>query len=221
MSVQTIYQSALYRFSVTPDNQRFADAYYSSLNAAQRDFCMARSWGFLRASTNLTTVADTRTVALPSDFGKLMDIPNSLVITAPAASAGGTVEFMPMAQWRSNFYEDGTDTGTPQYAYAMGSYMYLSPVPDAAYTVAMLYYKTPTEIAETSTALTVPSLYEEALKKMTFRRLQDEGFASIQELQISDADIDRLIGSAARDDMRKYGGMTFNLSDSAYTRRTV
>lgn len=221
MSVMTIFQSACLKFGVAPDHQRFSDDFYSALNNAQNDFAISRSWGFLRTTANLTTVASTRTVALPADFGKIYDFPKSLIITSPAANAGTRIELMPFEQWQADEWDDGTDTDTPAFAYILGSLLYLSPIPDAAYTINMAYYKTPTTIANTSTALTVPALYEEALQKMVWRRLQDAGYSSVQELSISDADINRLMNSAARDDIRKYGGVTFNLSSSDYTRKTI
>jgi hypothetical protein len=128
---------------------------------------------------------------------------------------------MPYEQWLASFYEDGTDTGTPIYAWISGANLYLSPVPDATYTIALQYYKVSTEIADASTAITVPTVYSEALKKMVWRRLQDAGYSSAQELAISDADIQRLLGQCARDDVRKYGGMNISLSPSDYKQRLV
>jgi len=220
-TVQNLLTSACYKFGVAPDNQRFTDDFFSALNNAQNDFAISRSWGFLRTSADLTAAHASRTTALPSNFGKLYDVPNALVITSPAASSGGLVTLMPLEQWQSDYWEDGTTEGTPQYAYILGSSIYWSPIPDAAYTVAALYYKIPTTIADTSTAITIPDVYGEVLQKMIFRRLQDAGYASVQELQISDADISLLMGKAARNDARQYGGLTFNLSSSTYTRSTI
>lgn len=221
MSVTSLLTSAQYKFGQGPENVRFLDDFYSALNNAQNDFAISRSWGFLRTSANLTAAHATRATALPSDFGKFYDVPNALVITSPSADSGGLVELMPVEQWQSDYWEDGTEEGTPQYAYVLGSSIYWSPVPDAAYTVAALYYKIPTTIADSSTAITIPAVYEEVLQKMIYRRLQDAGYSSIAELQISDADISALMGKAARDDVRRFGGLTFNLSSSTYTRRTV
>lgn len=221
MTVQTLLQSALLKFGQDPSNQRFTDDFYSALNDAQNDFATNRSWGFLRTSSSLSTTADTRHVALPSDFGKAYDTRGALRITSPSANSGDKIELMPYEQWLASFYEDGTDTGTPIYAWTSGANLYLSPVPDATYTIALQYYKVPTEIADTSTAITVPTVYSEALKKMLWRRLQDAGYSSAQELAISDADIQRLLGQCARDDVRKYGGMNISLSPSDYKQRLV
>lgn len=221
MSVTSLLTSAQYRFGQGPENIRFQDDFYSSLNNSQNDFAISRSWGFLRTSANLTAAHATRATALPSNFGKMYDVPNALVITSPSANSGELVELMPMEQWQSDYWDDGTEEGTPTYAYILGSSIYWSPVPDAAYVVAALYYKIPTTIADSSSTITIPDVYGEVLQKMIYRRLQDAGYSSVQELQISDADIAALMGKAARDDCRKYGSMTFNLSSSTYTRRTI
>lgn len=221
MTVQEFVRSTLLRFGQAPDNARFMDDLYGALNDSQADIANRRRWGFLRTATTLTTAADTRAVSLPSDFGKPYDIRGALRITSPSANSGTDVELMPMDQWMGQHYEDGSTTGTPEYAYVLGSSLYLSPVPDAAYTLALLYYKTPASVADSSSTITVPAVYHELLKKMAWRRLQDNGYSSVQELGISDNDIERLINTAARDDISKYGGLTFNLDPSDYKRSTI
>jgi hypothetical protein len=222
MSVTSILQSAQYRFGQGPENIRFQDDFYSAINDAQRDFSTIRNWGFLRTTGSLTSVEGVRAVALPSDFGTPYDIPGALRITSPSANSGDTIELMPYEQWLSSTnYDDGTETGTPSYAYILGDNLNLSPLPDAAYTIAIIYHKIPAAIADSSSTITIPTVYEELLRKMIYRRLQDAGWSSERELVISDADIQRLMNSCARMDSRKYGGATFNLAPSAYTRSTV
>ena len=221
MSVTSILQSAQYRFGQGPENIRFQDDFYSALNNAQNDFAISRSWGFLRTSANLTAAHATRATALPTGFGKMYDVPNSLVITSPTASSGNTIELMTYEQWTMDNWEDGTTEGEPSMAYILGNSIYWSPVPDTAYVVSAMYYKIPTTIEDSSTAITIPDVYSEVLQKMIYRRLRDAGYSSVQELQISDSDIAILMGKAARDDCRKYGGLTMNLSSSTYTRSTI
>lgn len=222
MSVTSILQSCQYKFGADPSNQRFLDDAYSAINSAQRDFATVRSWGFLRTTASLTCTISTRAVALPSDFGKPYNIRGALRITSPTANSGYEIELVPYEQWLSSTdYEDGTDTGTPTLAYILGSNLNLSPIPDAAYHISVIYYKVPAEIENSSTAITIPSIYEEVLRQMVFRRLQDSGYASIQELQISDATINRLLNQYARNDIRQYGGLTMNLDPTAYTRSTT
>lgn len=219
MNVQGLLRSSLLRFAQAPDNQRFQDDFFSSLNDAQQDFANRRRWGFLRTTANLTTVADTRTVALPSDFGKPYDVRGTLRVTSPTANSGTDIELMPYEDWAASQWEDGSSTGTPAYAYLMGDSVYFSPIPDAAYTVSMVYFKAPPTIADASSTITIPDRYGELLQKLVYRRLQDAGYAAIQEMQISDMDIAQLMNRAARDDIARYGGLTFNLNPSAFDRR--
>lgn len=221
MSVMTIFQSACYKFGIDQSNQRFVDDFYSAINNAQYDFCTTRAWGFLRTTTTLTATHAVRTTALPSDFGSWYDIKGALRIATPSANLGEEVDVITLEDWVTNEYDDGSEEGTPTYCYVLGGSIYWSPIPDATYTVSGTYYKIPASIGDTSSSLTVPTVYGEVLQKMTFRRLQDAGYSSIQELQISDADIQRLLGQYARDDIKKYGGFTMNLLPNANQRRTV
>jgi len=221
MSVQSIYQSALLKFGQAPNNARFSDDYFSAINDAQNDICTSRSWGFLRTSATVTATTSTRATALPSDFGKAYDIAGAFRILTPSANAGGIVELMSYENWLSNEYDDGTSEGAPEFAYILGSSIYFSPIPDADYTASLIYYKLPANIADTSSTITVPDVYAELLKTMIYKRLQTQGYASLQEIQISDQEVNRLMSNAARDDCRKYGSPTFNLNSSTYTRRTV
>lgn len=220
MSVTTIFQSACYKFSQSPDNQRFVDDFYNAINDAQNDIANTRRWGFLRTTGTLTTTASTRAVALPGDFAKFYDGPGNIRNTTSGYS-GNTIELMTFEDWNNSQWEDGTDTGEPTYCYVLGSSLYVSPVPDSAYTISIIYYKKPTEIADSSTTITIPDQYSELLKKMIWRRLQDAGYSSMTEIQISDTDIQRLLGRAAQDDIARYGGFTMNLNSTTYKRRTV
>ena len=221
MSVQLIYQSALLKFGQAPENTRFSDDFYNAINDSQNDICTSRSWGFLRTSATVTATDSTRASSLPSDFGKAYDLAGAFRILTPSANAGAAIELMSYENWLSNEFEDGTSEGTPGFAYILGSSIYFSPIPDVDYTTSLIYYKIPTAIADTSTTITVPTQYEELLKKNIWRRLQDAGYSSVQELQISDTDISRLLGNMARDDVRRYGGFSMNLPNSDYKLRMV
>ncbi len=219
-TAQTLLQSALYKFAQSQDNTRFADNFWSAINDAQNEIAVTHNWGFLRTSTTLTATIDQRTIALPSDFCSPYRVRGALMNTTSGYTAN-EIQLMTADEWHANFYEDGSSTGEPTYAYIMGSNLYLSPIPDVAYTMAFLYYKLPSEIEDTSDEITIPIKYHELLKVMLYRRLQDAGYSSVTELQISDNDIQRLMNRAARDDAAEFGGMTFNLDSDSYTRRTV
>jgi len=221
MSVQNILQSAYYRFGQSPENMRFNDDAYNAINDAQNDVCVSRSWGFLRTSATITATHAVRATSLPADFGKAYDVAGAFRILTPSANAGTVIELMSYENWLANKFDDGTAEGTPQFAYILGSSIYFSPIADAAYTASLVYYKIPAQISDSSSSITIPTVYEEMLRKMVWRRLQDSGYSSVTELQISDADINRLLGNMARDDSKKFGSMTFNLSGSSYKRSTI
>jgi len=218
---QTLLTSCQYKFGQDSSNIRFQDDFWTSINNAQYDFCTSRAWGFLRTMATLTATHAVRTTALPSDFGSWYDIKGALRIATPAANLGGEVEIMTHEDWLTNEYEDGSEEGEPTCCYILGTSIYWSPIPDATYTVTGTYYKIPASVEDTSSSLTVPTVYGEVLQKMIYRRLQDAGYSSVAELQISDADIQKLLGQYARDDIKKYGGLTMNLSPNAVNRRTI
>jgi len=221
MTVQTLQQAALYAFGQSPDNARFSDDLYSAINSAQEEFVNSRKWGFLRTSGSLTTTDGTRTVALPSNFGSFYDVRGSTVITSPSANSGGVVQIMTLDEWMNDNWEDGSSEGTPSYVYVLGDNANFSPIPDAEYVVSIKYYKRPGNIGNTSDTLTIPNKYSEVLKKMVWLRLIEDGYSSVQELEITEDRVQKLLAKAASDDVAKYGSFNFNLNSKDYKRSTV
>lgn len=217
MNVEELYRSACLRFGMESANIRFQDDYYNAVNGAQDEFVNIRRWGCMRTTTSLTTTNLIQYVALPSDFGAMQDGKGNIRIPAEDSY----LELMTFDQWYANYYEDGTDTDLPTYCWVQASRLYLSPCPDATYTITFPYYKRATSVDDTSDSLTVPAAYHELIRKMVFRRLQSDGYSSVQEMVISDAEIAKLMGQAAQNDCAIYGSSTFNLPSSTYTLRTI
>jgi len=220
MTIQTLLQQAQYKFSQGPDNDRFAADFWQALNDSQNEIAVVRNWGFLRTTTTLTASADTRTIALPSDFCSPYRIRGAITITTSGYS-GDVIELLTVDEWYQDHFEDGSDTGEPDYAYIMGTSLYLSAIPDAAYTMNFPYYKLPATLEDTSDTIGIPTKYHELLKKMLYRRLQDDGYSPIAEMQVSDEDIERLMNRAARDDASEFGSWTMNLNSNTYNRKTT
>ena len=89
-----------------------------------------------------TTIDSTNgTVEIPADFLAMKDI--HINSTNPI----GTITF----QSPSNFYRNtrATATGQPRFYTALGSEFQLSPIPDAVYTIQMLYYVNPPNMSST------------------------------------------------------------------------
>jgi hypothetical protein len=212
-----MFQSALFTFNQQNNNTRFNHDFMLALNEAQQEFANSRKWGCLRKANTATTVADTETVSLWIDFGSFYNVRGAHRITSPAANANTAIEIINPDQQYAREYT-GTDTGTPARAWAMGSLLYFSPIPDAAYVISFVYYKRPAEITQTSGDIDdIPSRYHELLRRMTFMRLQESGYTSDRELTINDAVIRRSMGQAIKDDIATYGGPTMSLYDDSYT----
>jgi hypothetical protein len=225
MTVNELFQSACRTFGVEESNARFQGDFYAGVTAAQNGIANRRHWGFLVAQGTVTTAADTRTATMPTDFGRFAiddhgTDSGQVRITAPAGSAGGTIKVIKQSEYLKQSY-DGDDTGTPENMWLIGDTAYFSPIPDDEYTIEFLYYKRPTKITNNNGTIVVPDRYAELIEAMIFRFLKKRGYSPIQELQIEDADVKRLLGESILDDIARYGGPTFNLQPSEFTTETI
>lgn len=216
MTVQELYHSAQLRFGMSQENSRFSDDFFAACNDAQNDLANRRLWGCFLTSTTLTTVDGTRTVDLPTDFGTMSKEYGQLRITSPTANLGTVVTVIPVNEYVHREY-DSNEEGTPEWCWVLGDYFYFSPIPDAEYTMAYYYYKRPTTVESTNDDFTFPERYMEMVKKAIWRELQEDGYTSVQELAVGDEAVERTFRRAAMDDEARYGGMVFNLADSAQT----
>lgn len=96
----------------------------------------------LKSSTTTTTGGDP-TVGLPSDF---LELRNLHVIANPVRD----LEFVSPAV----FYRNGRvhEGGMPVYYTVMASEFKFAPVPDASYTLEMLYYAAPDYLSDSNTS---------------------------------------------------------------------
>lgn len=81
--------------------------------------------------TVLSTVADTETVALPTDFI------NARTITVTGTSPNVPLEYRTPDQYEKEYPYD--QTGTPRVYTIIGSSLYLAPTPDAGYSLRTVY----------------------------------------------------------------------------------
>jgi len=220
MTTQEFYQSALLSFGQDANNLRFNDDFYRSLTFAQQDFCTRMRWGFLRTSGTITTAESTRTAALPDDFRMLYDGRGAVRFSSDGDEQYSELTVIDEQQFRQSYFDDDEE-GVPNYCWLFGTTMSFSPIPDDTYTIAIVYYKKPTDITDGQSTLTVPDEYHEALIHMSRRRLQALGYSSVMEINISDTELNRLIRQFARDDIGRYGGMQINLPPNNYTINTV
>lgn len=156
---------------VTKVQNRIKDTGFSTtvikdfINDTQRDIFNEYSLPFMQTTQPYTLVdgvADiTNGVGLPSNFVQAIDV---LVTTAGRESILDWVDY----QQIDNQYPDATDTtsyakGLPSKAYKFGETIRTFPVADQAYTVSLLYYKSPTVLSNDSDVPEIPPEFEELL----------------------------------------------------------
>mgnify|MGYP006270530725 CR=1 FL=1 len=130
--------------SVIPDFIRLAE------ERLRRDI---RTRQMLIVATTSTTAADS-TVGLPTDFLEMRDIHlNTTPVTTLRYKAP------------NSFYETSrvTESGKPLDYTVLGLEMQLAPIPDAAYTLQMLYYGKPTLLSDTNSSNIFLANYPDAL----------------------------------------------------------
>lgn len=151
--------------------QRIRDTGYSSseitdyLNDTQRDVFNEYRLPFMQASQNYTLtvgVADiTNGSDLPSNYVQAFDLVNT------TSGKEGVIQYMPLQELEalypdsqdSTLYPNGTPTSWTPYAQVINVF----PKPDAAYTVTLKYYKSPTELSNDSDVPELPPEFAELL----------------------------------------------------------
>lgn len=119
--------------SIMPDLIRLAeDVIYGDLDSRQQD-----------TNSTLTCVANTETVALPSDFMSFRSL------SVSSTSRHETVEYVSPTQYSQEFQYDYT--GSPRVYTVVGSNIYLQPIPDSAYTLKAVYEAKLTNLSASNT----------------------------------------------------------------------
>lgn len=119
--------------SLTPDLVTLAEARIA------RDLRLRRQI----STTNLSTVADTQTVAVPSDW---LETENITLMTSIPRNLGVITPEQMDARFPLDYY-----AGEPRYYTMIGSSIILGPTPDAVYTISLDYYAKFPALADNST----------------------------------------------------------------------
>lgn len=132
------------------------------INMGQDDFVLRELWPFREVTDTITTVAATQEYALATEFS---DIDSQNIISV---ALQGTVQkklpYIPYTQLRAQRPDFDLDAaGVPQQYYIKSGNIGFWPAPADAYTVAVDYYKTPTELTADSDTSIIPVGYREAL----------------------------------------------------------
>lgn len=138
------------------------------LNDTNREVCNRYMLDFMQSSTTFNTVASTASYALSTIAADLQQL-TSLRITSPDNNERW---LQPMtAEDFDRFIADPTSEseGAPSKYYLWNDTVYLYPVPDDAYTIAVRYIKTPTTV-ESGDQPDIPEEYQEILTLGTLYR---------------------------------------------------
>lgn len=166
---------------VTRVQQRIQDTGYSSteiksyINDTQNDVYNEYRLPFMQTTQNYTLTANvsdiTNGVGLPDNYVQALD----LILTTNGREK--TLEYVDV-RTIDGFYPDADDTtrnpaNVPNKWYFYGETIKVFPVPNAAYTITLRYYKKPTELSSDADVPEIPSEFQELLiVGATYRVLQ-------------------------------------------------
>lgn len=132
------------------------------INLGQSDFILRELWPFREATGTLATVASTQEYDLSTNFSDL-DEQNILSVSIQGSSAKKLI-YWPYNQLRSEYPDfDSEATGVPTRYYIKNGQIGFWPAPNDAYTVAIDYYKIPTELTADADQTIIPVNYRESL----------------------------------------------------------
>lgn len=132
------------------------------INLGQRDFVLRELWPFREATDTITTVAGTQEYTLSSETA---DLDNQNIISVAIQGANARkLSYAPFNQLRTDnpdFDEEGQTV--PTHYYIKAGKIGFWPNPNDAYSIAVDYFKIPTELSSDSDVSIIPLSYREAL----------------------------------------------------------
>lgn len=132
------------------------------INLGYHDFVLRELWPFREVADSFVTVAETQEYLLTTDFSDI-DASNISAVSIQGASAR-KLDYISFSRLRRDYPDfDLEGSGLPQYYYIQAGKIGLWPKPDAVYTIAVDYYKVPTELSSDSDEPIMPIAYREAL----------------------------------------------------------
>lgn len=132
------------------------------INMGQYDFVARENWPFREKTGSLATVASTQEYSLSSNFSDL-DAQNLIAVSLQGANNDKLV-YWPFDKLRIDQPDfDYEGTGVPSRYYIKSGSIGFWLIPDGVYTVAIDYYKLPTELSADSDESIIPLAYRQAL----------------------------------------------------------
>lgn len=132
------------------------------LNLGYQDFVLRELWPFRETTGTLSLVQGTQEYSLVSNFSDI-DAQN-ITSVALQGTAQKKLTYWPFSQLRANQPDfDLHGQGVPDRYYLKSGSIGFWPVPNAATTCLIDYYKVPTEMSSDSDTPIIPVAYREAL----------------------------------------------------------
>lgn len=132
------------------------------INMGYHDFTLRELWPFRETTDTITTVAGTQEYVLSTEF---TDIDQQSIISVAIQGANNRkLSYVPYNQLRATAPDLSTiGSSVPDNYYIKSGKIGFWPQPDADYTIAIDYYKVPTELSADSDTPIIPLGYREAL----------------------------------------------------------
>ena len=132
------------------------------INLGQSDFVLREIWPFREVTGTLNTSGGTQEYSLSSNFPDIDE--QNIISVAIQGTNFSKLTYWPFNQLRADQPDfDFEGSGLPTRYYFRAGNIGFWVVPDAAYAVAIDYYKLPTELDNDSDTSIIPINYREAL----------------------------------------------------------
>ena len=155
----------------------------NSINMGYQDFVLREQWPFREKTGSLVLVAGTQEYDLSTNFTDL-DEQNITSVSVQGDNAR-KLTYIPFNQLRVQHPDYDTEgTSVPQYYYIKANQIGFWPLPNDAYSVAIDYSITPTELSSDSDEPIIPVGYREAL--MRYALSMEHDFNSDPDLAVKE-----------------------------------
>lgn len=142
------------------------------INFGYHNFVLRELWPFRETTGTLNTVAGTQEYGLSTNFTDL-DAQNIISVAIQGASHR-KLPYFPYNQLRASEPDfDNEGQGLPEYYYIKGGNIGFWPEPGAIYSVAIDYFKVPTELSADADEPDIPIAYRQALVQFALSKEHD------------------------------------------------
>ena len=168
------------------------------INMGYHDFVLRELWPFRETTGTLNTVAGTQEYDLSTNFSTL-DEQNIVSVAIQGASARKLI-YWPYNQLRIDHPDfDSEGQSLPERYYIKGNQIGFWPQPNEVYTIAIDYFKVPTELDADADEPIIPVGYREALVQYALSMEHD--FNTDPDLAIKAMNTYEVIVSKARNNL--------------------